>query len=86
MKQMSEDIHIHYNTPIPIYCDNTSAINISKNPFMHSKTKHILIKFHFLRDQVMNKVIKLEYIGTKDQIADIFTKCLPKMQFKSLRD
>jgi hypothetical protein len=39
MKQMMEYIHIHYNTPIPIYCDNTSAIGISKNPFMHSKKK-----------------------------------------------
>jgi len=83
---MLEDIHIHYDTPIPIYCDNTSAISMSKNPVMHSKTKHIPIKFHFHKDQVMNKVIKLEYIGTKDKIADIFTKPLPKMQFESLRD
>ena len=86
MKQMLEDIHIHYDTPIPICCDNTSAINISKNPIMHSKTKHIPINFHFLKDQVLNKVIKLEYIGTKDQIEDIFTKPLPKIQFENLRD
>ena len=86
MKQMPEDIHIHYDTPIPIFYDNTSAISISKNPVMHSKTKHIPIKFHFLRYQVLNKVIKLEYIGTKDQIADIFTKPLPKIQFDNLRD
>jgi hypothetical protein len=86
MKQMLEDIHIHYDEPIPIFCDNTSAISISKNPVMHSKTKHIPIKFHFLREQVMSKVIKVEYVGTKDQIADVFTKPLPKMQFESLRD
>ena len=85
MKQMLEDMHIHYDTPIPIYCDNTSSINISKNPVMHSKTKHIPIKFHFLKDQVMNKILKLEYIGTKDQIADIFTKPLPKMQFENIQ-
>ena len=83
---MLEDIHIHYETPIPIYCDNTSAISISKNPVMYSKTKHIPIKFHFLRDRVMNKVIKLEYIGTRDQIANIFTKPLPKIQFENLPD
>jgi hypothetical protein len=53
---------------------------------MHSKTKHIPIKFHFLRDQVMNKITKLEYIGKKDQIVDIFTKPLPKMQFENIRD
>ena len=83
---MLEDIHIHYNEPIPIFYDNTSAISISKNPIMHSKTKHIPIKFHFLREQVMSNVNKLEYVGTKDQIADVFTKPLPKMQFESLRD
>jgi hypothetical protein len=62
MKQMLEDIHIHYDEPIPIFCDNTNAISISKNPVMHSKTKHIPIKFHFLREQVMSKVIKVEYV------------------------
>ena len=83
---MLEDIHIHYDETVHIFCDNTSAIIISKDPVMHSKTKHIPIKFHFLRDQVMSNVIKLEYVGTKDQIADVFTKPLPKMQFDSLRD
>jgi bifunctional DNase/RNase len=86
VKQMLEDIHIHYDEPIPIFCDNTSAISISKNPFMHSKTKHIPIKFHFLREQVMSKVIRVEYVVTNDQIADVFTKPLPKIQFESLRD
>ena len=83
---MLEDIHIHYIEPIPIFCDNTNAISISKNPVMHSKTKQIPIKFHFLREKVVSKVIKMEYVGTKDQIADVFTKPLPKIQFESLRD
>ncbi len=83
---MLEDIPIQYDEPISIFCDNTSAIRISRNFFMHSKTKHIHIKFYFLREQVMSKVIKLEYIGTKNQIADIFTKPLPKSQFENLRD
>jgi hypothetical protein len=47
MKQIVTDIQVEYDKPIPIYCDNTSAINISKNPVMHSKTKHITIKYHF---------------------------------------
>ena len=83
---MLADIHIHYDDPIPIFRDNTSAISISKNPVMHSKTKHIPIKFHFLREQVLSNTIKLEYVRTKNQIADIFTKPLPKMQIESLRD
>ena len=48
MKQTLTDIQVEYDEPIPIYCDNTSAINISKNLVMHSKMKHIPIKYHFL--------------------------------------
>ena len=52
MKQSLKEVQVKYNQPIPIYCDNTSAINISKNPFLHSKTNHIPIKYHFLREKV----------------------------------
>ena len=51
-----------------IKCDNTSAINMYKNPIMHSKEKHIPIKYHYLREQVSQKAVKLEYIDTKEQI------------------
>ena len=77
-----EDIQVKYDEPIPIFFDNTSAINISKNPTICSKTKHIPIKFHFLREQVTKKNINLEYVETKEQIADIFTKPLPRETFK----
>ena len=80
-----EDIQVKYDEPIPIFFDNTSAINISKNLVMYSKTKHIPIKFHFLREQVTEKNIKLEYVGTKEQIADIFTKPLPRETFEYLK-
>jgi hypothetical protein len=76
MKQTLKDIQVEYDEPIPIYCDNTSAISISKNPVMHSNTKHIPIKYHFLREQVVKKNIRVEYVGTKKQVADIFTKLL----------
>ena len=66
MKHMLADIHIHYDAPIPIFCDNTSAISISKNTVMHSKMKYIPIKFHFLQEQVLSNTIKLEYVGTKN--------------------
>jgi hypothetical protein len=52
MKQTLKDIQVEYDDPIPIYCDNTSTMSISKNPVMHSKTNHIPIKYHFLREQV----------------------------------
>jgi hypothetical protein len=85
MKQTLKDIQVEYDEPIPIFCDNTSAISISKNPVMHSKKKHILIKFHFLREHVAKKNIKVEYVGTKEKITYIFTKPLPREAFEYLR-
>ena len=61
---------------IPIKCDNTSAINLSKNPIQYSKTKHIDIRHHFLCDHVQNGDISLEFVDTNNQLVDIFTKPL----------
>jgi len=68
----------------PYFVDNTCAISISKNPIMQSKTKQIPIKYNFVREQVSEKNIKLEYVGTKEQIVDIFTKPLPREVFEYL--
>jgi hypothetical protein len=84
MKQTLIDIKVEYDEPIPIYCDNTSVIRISKNQVMHSKTKHIPIKYHFLREQVAEKNIRVGYVGTKEQVVDIFTKPLPREAFEYL--
>ena len=65
MTQTLEDILVKYEHMIVIKCDNTSAINMSKNPIIHSRTKHVPIKYHYLREQVSQKDIKLEYIDTK---------------------
>ena len=66
MKQILLDIQVKHDEPIPILCDNTTAINISKNLVMHSKIKNIPIKFHLLREQVIEKNVKYKYIGTKE--------------------
>ena len=68
-----------------LYCDNTSAVNISKNLVMHVKTKHIAIKYHYVKELVEDKQVKMEYIHTKEQIADIFTKPLPKDTYEYIR-
>jgi hypothetical protein len=65
MKQTLQDIKIVFEEPTIIHCDNTSAISLSKNPIQHSKSKHIPIKYHYLRDQDENKNIKLEYVPTQ---------------------
>ena len=85
MKQTLKDIKVEYDHPISIICDNTSAINISKNHVMHLKTKLIPIKYHFLIEQVAEQNVKMEYIATKEQIVDIFTKPLSKETFEYLR-
>ena len=85
MKKKLEGLLMKYENPIIINFDNTSAINMSKNLSTHSKTKHIPIKYHFLREQVSQKVVKLEYVDTKEHVAGIFTKPLPKEAFEHLR-
>jgi hypothetical protein len=65
MKKKMTDIQVEYDEPIPIYCDNTNAIIISKNSVMHSKMKNIPIKYHFLWERVGEKKIIVEYVGTK---------------------
>ena len=70
---------------LTIYCDNTGAINISKNLAQHSRTKHIEIRHHFIRELVENDTLTLEFIHTDDQKADLFTKPLDSKQFEFLR-
>ena len=77
MKEALKDVNIENKQPITIFCDNTSIISLSKNPVMHSKTKHIPIKYHFLCEKVAEQNIKLEYINKKVKIIDIFTKSIP---------
>ena len=78
MIQTLEDLEVKYVDPLPLHCDNTSAIGMSKNPVLHSKTKHIPIKYHFLMEKVKNRVVQLNFIPSTEQIADIFTKPLLK--------
>ncbi|CAM8979262.1 unnamed protein product [Rhodiola kirilowii] len=84
IKQQLSDYGISFDS-VPILCDNTSAISISKNPVQHSMTKHIEIKHHFLRDCVEKGLVSMEFCRTEDQIADIFTKALNREPFEKLR-
>ncbi|GKE70100.1 hypothetical protein Tco_1528172 [Tanacetum coccineum] len=84
MKSQLSDYEIHYKM-VPIFCDNTSAIAISNNPVLHSRTKHIDIKYHFIRDHILKEDIKLHFIPTEYQLADIFTKPLDEPTFTRLK-
>ncbi|GJY56075.1 retrovirus-related pol polyprotein from transposon TNT 1-94 [Tanacetum coccineum] len=69
---------------VPIFCDNTGAIAILNNPVLHSRTKHIDIRFHFIKDHILKGDIELHFILTQYQLADIFTKPLDEPTFKRL--
>ena len=74
-------------TEIPkLYVDNQSAIRLIKNPELHKRSKHIDIKYHFIREKYLEQFFECEYIPTDSQLADIFTKPLNKQKFQLLRN
>jgi hypothetical protein len=70
---------------VPLLCDSTSAISVAKNPVLHLKTKHISVRFHFLRDHYEKWDIDLHHVDIHRQLADILTKPLDQSTFAHLR-
>lgn len=86
LQKLMEDLIIKSEPkPMIIYEDNQGAIAMAKNPVGHKRTKHIDIKFHFVREKVQEGALLLQYCTTKEMLADILTKPLPKGQFEYLR-
>ncbi|GJX61360.1 retrovirus-related pol polyprotein from transposon TNT 1-94 [Tanacetum coccineum] len=83
MKSQLTDYNIIYEK-VPIFYDNTSDIAISNNSVLHSRTKHIDIRYHFIKDHILKGDIELYFIPTQYQLADIFTKPLDEPTFKRL--
>nr|GEY00320.1 Gag-Pol polyprotein [Tanacetum cinerariifolium] len=81
MRTQLLDYGFWYNM-IPMYCDSQSAIAISCNPVQHSRTKHINIRYHFIKEHVKKGTINLYFVGTEYQLADLLTKALPKEKFE----
>lgn len=87
IKRILANYGVHLEDPIPIKCHNKSCLAIAKNHVLHNRTKHIGVKFHFIRELVNDGIIQLDYCNTEEQIVDIFTKCLDakkQYKFKSL--
>ncbi|GJU58273.1 hypothetical protein Tco_1236039 [Tanacetum coccineum] len=74
---------LHFNK-IPLYSNSKSAIALSCNTVQHSRTKHIAIRYHFIKEQVENEVVELYFVKTDYQLADIFTKALAREHFEFL--
>ena len=85
LRQLTAELGSPPETATTIFEDNQSAIAMTKNPQFHGRAKHIAIKYHFIREQVSNGMIKLEYCPTNQMLADMFTKGLSREQFCKLR-
>lgn len=77
------DLNVHFKTPIGLWCDNKSAIHITKNPIFHERTKHLDIDCHLVRDQYKLGFITPQHVSTNKQLTYLFTKglCNPQFQF-----
>nr|GEU76109.1 tetratricopeptide repeat protein SKI3 isoform X1 [Tanacetum cinerariifolium] len=83
MRTLLTDYGFHFDK-IPMYCDSKAAIAISCNPVQHSRTKHIDVRYHFIKEKVEKGIVKLFFVRTEYQLADLFIKALPEERFKSL--
>lgn len=86
MKRVLNNLGFSSCQCVKIFYDNSSTIKLSKNPILHGRTKHIDVKFHFLRDLVKEGAVELVHCGTNEQVADIMTKLLKLESFFKLSD
>lgn len=86
LRKLNHEIVGGSNRTIEIHCDNKSAIQLASTAMYHPRTKHIDVKYHFIREQIEMKSIAVKYVGTDDQIADVFTKPLVPLKHKGFID
>ena len=86
MRRILEKLSHTQGNCTTMFCDNSSTIKLSKNPMMHGRSKHIDVRFHFLRDLTKEGVVELVHCGTQDQIANVLIKPLKLDLFLKLRE
>ena len=86
LRKLLSDLFDSSLDPIVIHCDNQSCVKFSENPMFHDRSKHIEMRYHYVRDMVQWRVVSLRYIPTDDQTADVSTKPLLKTKFEYFRD
>jgi hypothetical protein len=86
LKNLIEEISQAKIESVKLMIDNVSAINLAKNPIAHGRSKHIELRFHYLREQVNNGNLTLEHCRSEDQVADLFTKVVTVKVFQRVRD
>jgi hypothetical protein len=85
LDSVMKELKCETSKPLLLRIDNKSAISLAKNPISHGRSKHIETKYHFIREQVSNGVIEVQYCPTELQLADGFTKALKLERFEFLR-
>ncbi|KAJ0748566.1 putative alcohol dehydrogenase [Helianthus annuus] len=86
MKGILNDLCFNMDCPPTVYCDNKSTICLAKDPVYHGKSKHIRVKYHFIRDLIKNDEVEVCFCSTKDQVADILTKALQPKDFYHFKE
>ena len=85
LRQLLVELHSPLAKSTLVYCDNISAVYLSTNPVQHQRTKHVEIDLHFVRGRVAIGDVRVLYVPTTSQFADIFTKGLPSSTFSEFR-
>lgn len=80
-----QEVQFKQEAPTTIYCDNGSTIKLSRDPVLHGSSKHISVRYYFLKDRTTSEELELVYCRSEDQVAYIFTKALKPAGFQKLR-
>lgn len=86
IQKLLADLRIPHPSSARLWCDNLGAKYLSANPVFHARTKHIEIDFHFVRERVAQRLLDIRFISSEDQVADGFTKALPRVKLRKFRD
>ncbi|MDV3146713.1 MAG: Ty1/Copia family ribonuclease HI [Sweet potato little leaf phytoplasma] len=84
IRQLLCDLHIFFPNPPILWCDNSSALALARNPIFHARSKHIEIDYHFVREKVVRGDLQVQHISSSSQLVDLFTKPLSTTLFQQL--
>lgn len=85
LSQLLADMSCSNKQSVLLFVDNQGAINLAKNPIHHQRSKHIDVKYHFIRSEIMNKFIEVKYVPTNENVADVFTKPVTGVKMKQFK-
>jgi hypothetical protein len=85
VQSILKELRVSYPPAARLWCDNMGAKYLSSNPVFHGRMKHIEVDYHFVRDQVVKRLLDVRFIPTQDQLADGFTKALSQQRLHELR-